>query len=73
MRRPSWKQLESSSLDKVWYDRKSKVLHVIFNSGHYYTYDGVSYYRYRRLMNAESKGRYFYYHIRTKYIYRRIE
>lgn len=73
MRRPIWKQLESSNLDKVRYDRQNRILHVRFNSGHYYTYDDVSYYRYLKLLHAESKGRYFYYKIRTAYKYRRIE
>jgi hypothetical protein len=72
MRRPHWKQLESSSLDSVWYNRFTRVLHVLFNSGHYYIYDNVSYYRYLKLIHAESKGRYFYYFIRMKYVYRRV-
>ena len=73
MRRPTWKKVESTSLDYVWYDRKERILHVLFNSGHYYVYYDISYYRYRKLMKAESKGRYFYYHIRMKYEYRRID
>lgn len=73
MRRPRWKKLESSSLDTVRFDRANRILHVIFNSGHYYTYDNVSYYRYLKLTHAESKGRYFYYKIRMNYVYRRME
>lgn len=73
MRRPTWKLLDSSSLDKVWYNRKTKRLHVVFTSGHYYIYDNVSYYKYRQLMNADSHGRYFYRHIRLNYNYRRVE
>jgi hypothetical protein len=73
MRRPHWRKLESSNLNRVRYDREERVLHVIFNSEHYYIYDNVSYYRYLKLIHADSKGRYFYYHIRLNYIYERIE
>jgi len=72
-RRPTWKKLESSNLNKVWYDRKRKILHVVFHSGHYYVYGNVSYYRYWMLRQADSKGRYFVKHIRNKYKYRRIQ
>lgn len=73
MRKAKWRLVDSSSLKAIWYDRMGKILHVVFNSDNYYKYYGVSYYRYRKLIHAESKGRYFYYYIRTKYDYRRIE
>ena len=67
MRRHRWKQLESSSLQSVWYDRKRYRLYVTFNSGHRYMYYGVSYYRYRRLVKADSIGKYFYYNVRSNF------
>jgi hypothetical protein len=68
-----WRFVESSSLHYIGYDRKKKMLHVWFRASHWYTYDNVSYYRYRKLLHAESKGRYFNRFIRLKYVYHKIE
>jgi len=72
MRRPKFKEVVSSNLHYVWYGRKSRQLHIIFHSGSYYVYNNVSYYRYWKLIKAESLGRYFYYNIRMNYIYKRL-
>ena len=68
-----FKSVESSNISQVYYHREQKQLYVEFNSGSMYTYDNVSYYRYRQLMQAESKGQYFARHIRNHYPYRKVE
>lgn len=68
-----FKSVESSNISQVYYHREQKQLYVEFNSGSMYTYDNVSYYRYRQLMQAESKGQYFSKFIRNKYPYRKVE
>ncbi len=63
----------SSNLRSVGYDPASQTLEVEFlKSGAVYQYSGVPEDIYRELMAAESHGRYFFYHIRNAYAYRRI-
>lgn len=73
MRKPYMKEVESSLIKRIWYDRRNKILHIRFNSGGYYIYYGVSYYRYRKLLHAESKGKYFLKYIRNNYEYAKLE
>ncbi|MCI0486401.1 MAG: KTSC domain-containing protein [Blastocatellia bacterium] len=50
--------VESSMIQAVGYDSKTRVLEVMFNSGQTYCYEGVPPKVYKELMAAESKGRY---------------
>lgn len=50
--------VESSMIYAVGYDRKTRVLEVVFNSGRTYCYEGVPPKVYKELMEADSKGRY---------------
>ena len=50
--------VESSMIYAVSYDRKTRVLEVVFNSGRTYCYEGVPPKVYKELMGADSKGRY---------------
>lgn len=67
------KEVESSLIKRVWHDNKNKILHVEFRGGGYYIYYNVSRYRYYRLLNAESKGKYFLKYIRNNYEYAKLE
>jgi hypothetical protein len=51
----------------VGYDRKSRTLEVIFNSGRAYCYEGVPASEYKGLMAAQSKGQYMRYNIIDTY------
>ena len=62
-------QVESSFIKAIAYSRKHRVLKIEFTSGSVYQYFGVSRHRHDRLMTAESTGRYFNAHIRSKYEY----
>jgi hypothetical protein len=50
--------VESSMIQAVGYDSKTRTLEVVFNSGRAYCYEGVPPKIYKELMAAESKGRY---------------
>lgn len=50
--------VESSMIQAVSYDPKTRILEVIFNSGRTYCYEGVPPDVYKKLMTADSKGGY---------------
>jgi len=50
--------VESSMIHAVGYDRKTRTLEVVFNSGKTYCYEDVPPKVYKELMAADSKGRY---------------
>ena len=50
--------VESSMIQAVGYDAKTRTLEVIFNSGQTYCYEDVPPKIYKGLMAADSKGRY---------------
>lgn len=50
--------VDSSMIYAVGYDRKTKTLEVVFNSGAVWGYEGVPHKVYKELMEADSKGRF---------------
>lgn len=60
----------SSNIDSVGYE--NGTLEIAFNSGSVYQYMNVPEKIYQALMSADSKGRYFYRHIRKIYLTTRI-
>lgn len=50
--------VESSMIQAVGYDPKTRILEVLFNSGRTYRYEGVPTEVYDELMAADSKGQY---------------
>jgi hypothetical protein len=62
----------SSNLDSVGYDYLSGTLYVSFKSGSMYSYDNVEKDVYNNLLEASSKGSYFYWNIRMSYNYTKI-
>lgn len=63
----NWQGVNSSVIAAVDYDKENKVLHVLFRKGKIYTYDDVSEYKYKKLLNSESVGQYFVKHIKPKH------
>lgn len=61
-----WKFVDSSAIQAVSYDRKNKVLHVMFRQGTVYSYPRIGAHRYSKLIHAESVGKYFNEAIRPK-------
>lgn len=64
--------VSSSNLRSVGYDEEAGTLEIEFHSGGVYEYYGVPEERFRELLQADSRGRYFHDHIRTEYEYRQI-
>ena len=64
--------VESSNLQSIWYDAKSKILAVRFTSGTRYQYTDVPSNVYDELLKAESHGKYFHRNIRMVYPYRKL-
>jgi len=50
--------VESSMIQAVGYDAKTRTLEVLFNSGRLYGYEGVPPEVYEELMASDSKGGY---------------
>ena len=64
--------LESSAIKRFKYNIDKKVLRIWFVEGGVYDYYKVPESVVLTLADAQSKGRYFYYNIRTDYDFRRI-
>lgn len=72
---PSTAQLllmESTVIKRFRYSLKSKVLRIWFISRHIYDYYNVPESVVTFFGDAQSKGRFFYYNIRTTYAFKRI-
>lgn len=59
--------VKSSNLKAVGYDRIQGILHVQFNNGVTWMYDGVPTEEYEMLLLAPSIGKYYTKHIKGKY------
>ena len=64
--------VESSNLEEVGYDSGMSKLYVTFKSGSTYSYDDVEKQTFETLLEAPSKGSYFYWSIRMSYNYTKI-
>ena len=62
----------SSNLDQAGYDDETESLDITFLSGSKYRYFNVPQFIYDDLVNASSKGRYFWRNIRGVYEYQRL-
>ena len=62
----------SSNISSVGYSESDRTLEVEFHGGRVYQYFYVPASAYGGLLNAGSKGSYFYAHIRNTYQYRRL-
>jgi hypothetical protein len=65
-------KVDSTTLQSVGYESKSQVLELEFCSGALYQYFEVPEEEHQALLSAESKGRYFGFHIRNQYRFERL-
>ena len=65
--------VESTTMRSAGYDQKSQVLEVEFQSGIIYQYLEVAPVIYKKLLDAESKDRYFNSAIRDTYEFVRVD
>jgi hypothetical protein len=68
-----FKRVNSSMLRRVRYDPKKRFLDVVFRTGEKYRYKDVPPDEYKRLMNAESLGKYMQRYIIDEYDVERSE
>jgi hypothetical protein len=66
------KRIESTDLSKVGYNRATRILKVRFHDGRIYEFFGVPESIHKRLIGAESKGRFFHDTIRYRFAYRKV-
>jgi len=68
-----WAALESQMLSAVAYDGSKQILYLRFrNTGEVYRYFEFTAEDHRAFLSAESKGRFFRYHIRDHFRYERM-
>lgn len=58
--------VDSSNIKAVDYNKDTKVLTIVFNSGSTYDYHETSPEEYLELMAADSLGKHFHKHIKSK-------
>ena len=64
--------MQSTAIARLQYNVKKEELIVHFVKGGSYIYFGVPAWKVQQFADAPSKGRYFYYNIRTNYSYTRL-
>ena len=64
--------MPSSVINHFNYDQKGAILYITFVSGITYKYKNVPREIYQMLKLAGSKGRYFNYHIKNKFKYKKM-
>jgi len=67
------KPVFSSSIKSIGYESSSETLAIEFTSEAVYEFSGIPPAMYERLMQAESKGRFFGTEISRKFPYRRLD
>jgi KTSC domain len=65
--------VKSRMIKAAGYDPRSRMLEVIFRTGHRYRYKHVPADEYEGLINAESKGDYMHKNIIDRYDFERID
>ena len=67
-----WQPFESKLLAASAYDGEKRILYLRFRSGEVYRYFEFPGQKYRELLDAESRGRYFLNNIRNRFRYERL-
>jgi hypothetical protein len=68
-----WEALESKMLSAAAFDNSKQILYLRFrHTGEVYRYFDFAAADYQTFLNAESKGRFFRFHIRDHFRYERL-
>lgn len=67
------KELDSSTIKTLAYDKDVNKLWLRFKSGALYEYQGVDLSVAQELVNAESAGHFFHENIKDKYTYEKVD
>jgi hypothetical protein len=65
--------VNSSTAKALGYDKKTKILRVLFTTGNVYDYEDVPKTKFKNLLHASSIGEYFNKKIKGFYTYKKIE
>jgi len=65
--------MPSSVINHYSYDAEAKTLKITFVTGTIYVYENVPKQVVKMLSAAESKGRYFNYHIKDHYLFKKLK
>ena len=66
-------EVTSSNIESVGYDNDEQTLFVKFKSGTTYSYSEVPVEIYDEMLQADSKGKYFYANIKSVYAYNKLD
>ena len=61
-------EVESSVINKIVYNEKTKELYIVFKNKHIYKYKEVPIEIIKEFISAESKGKYFNKKLKKKYL-----
>lgn len=64
--------VDSSYVKSIGYDPASQVMHVEFDGGKVFHYDGVPQQAHQAFRNADSVGKHFYNHIKGKFGHKEV-
>ena len=65
-------KVNSSNITSIGYEAKTKSLEVEFVSGGIYRYEGISKALYEKMVNTDSKGRFFFSDIKGKFPHKKL-
>jgi len=64
------KEIKSSNLEAIGYDKELKILYIKFKSGGLYSYYPVERRTIKKMEESESRGRFFHEHVRDSKSYK---
>ena len=67
------KEVESSNIRLIGYDKQTQIMEIEFKSGGVYRFYGVPERKWRGILRAKSKGKYFHRRIKGEYEYEMIK
>lgn len=65
-------KVQSTDINSIGYDEKSRTLEIEFHTGNVYQYSGVEIRLYNQLINASSKGSFFHRFIKDRFPTRKL-
>lgn len=69
---PEMNYVDSSNIEAIGYEPGARELHVTFIESGTYVYYDVDEWVFHEFMNADSKGRYHWEHVRDRYEYQKL-
>lgn len=67
-----WFNVESANIAMIGHDPENQELRVHFNDGSEYAYEDVPADVFKEFRESDSKGKYFYKHIKGEYTFKKV-